>query len=413
MRILYLTQWFTPEPSLVKGLAFVGALQAAGHEVTVVTGLPNYPGGKLYPGYRLRPIQSEMMDGIKVVRLPLYPSHDRSSFRRSLTFLSFFASAFLYCLLRRARFDVAYVYHPPITVGLAAALAGIVRDLRVVLDVQDLWPDTVGTSGFRGANRLVPLLRLACGFVYGRAAAIVVQSAGMRRALIERGVPATKITTIHNWADVADPSPELANSAEPAAKFTVVYGGNFGTAQALGRLVEAGAIIEKTRSDIEILLYGSGTEERGLRKQAQEVGVTAVRFHDRLPQDAIIDVFKRADALLVHLADDPLFEITIPSKTQFYLAMGRPIVAGVSGEVARLLEQSGAALVVPPCNAEALARAICDMADMPIEQRKAMGLNGTRFYLERLSFHSAIARTLDVLRRADPAKAGAALITVP
>jgi colanic acid biosynthesis glycosyl transferase WcaI len=256
----------------------------------------------------------------------------------------------------------------------------------------------------------VPLLRLACDFVYRRAASIVVQSAGMRSALIERGVPASKITTIHNWADVAHPvAPPPAAASD--GRFTVVYGGNFGTAQALGRLVEAGAIIQQRRDDIEILLYGWGVDEQRLRTQALELGVTVVRFHDRLPQDAIIEVFKRADALLVHLADDPLFEITIPSKTQFYLAMGRPIVAGVSGEAARILEQSGAALVVPPCNAEALAEAICAMADTPAEQRNAMAANGVRFYSARLSFESAIARTLEVLNEADPVEARNALAT--
>jgi len=142
MRIAYVTQWFEPEPNIVKGVAFVRALEQAGHQVTVVTGFPNYPTGRIYAGYRLRPIQHETVGGVRVVRLALYPSHDRSSVRRSLNFLSFFVSALLYLRFRRARFDLAYVYHPPITVGLAAALAGI----PFVLDVQDLWPDTIAAT---------------------------------------------------------------------------------------------------------------------------------------------------------------------------------------------------------------------------------------------------------------------------
>ena len=109
MRIIYLTQWFEPEPNIVKGLTFVRGLEAAGHEVTVVTGLPNYPAGKLYPGYRFRLVQRETIDGVNIVRLPLYPSHDASSVRRSLNYLSFFLSAFLYCLFRGGRYDIAYV----------------------------------------------------------------------------------------------------------------------------------------------------------------------------------------------------------------------------------------------------------------------------------------------------------------
>src|SRR5882757_3666973 len=120
MRIMYLTQWFEPEPNIVKGIAFVRALEAAGHEVTVVTGFPNYPTGRVYPGYRIRPFMRETVEGAQLVRLPLYPSHDGSSWRRALNFLSFFATALLYCLTRRTRYALAYVYHPPITVGLAA-----------------------------------------------------------------------------------------------------------------------------------------------------------------------------------------------------------------------------------------------------------------------------------------------------
>ena len=175
MRIVYLTQWFEPEPNIIKGVAFVRELQAAGHEVTVVTGLPNYPTGRIYPGYRLRAIQHEHVEGVRIVRLPLYPSHDTSTLRRSLNFLSFFLAALIYCLWRARRYDLAYVYHPPITVGLAAALAGLVRRLPFVLDVQDLWPDTVSTTGFSGARTLAKPIGFVCRFVYRRSNAIIAQ----------------------------------------------------------------------------------------------------------------------------------------------------------------------------------------------------------------------------------------------
>ena len=124
MKILYLTQWFEPEPNIVKGPAFIRALMAAGHDVETVTGFPNYPTGRIYPGYRLRPIHREFIDGVPVVRLPLYPSHSLSSLGRAANFLSFFVSALVYGLLKVGRSDIIYVYHPPITVGLAAALFG-------------------------------------------------------------------------------------------------------------------------------------------------------------------------------------------------------------------------------------------------------------------------------------------------
>ena len=399
MRIMYLTQWFDPEAGVFKGLRFARALQAAGHEVTVVTGFPNYPGGKLYPGYRLRPLMRETIDGVRVVRLPLYPSHDSSWLRRSLNYLSFFLSALAYGLFRRQRFDLAYVYHPPITVGLAAGLAGLVRPLPLVLDIQDLWPDTMPATGMIKAAGAMRLLDLMCRVVYRRASVIVVQSEGMRRALIDRGVPGAKITTVRNWAGV-EPASEPAARPMPSGGFDVVYGGNLGRAQALETVIDAAAIIERGRQDIRVHLYGAGVDAASLQARAAQLGVTAVRFHPRIPPAEIRPIFAQADALLLHLADDPLFAITIPSKTQVYLAMGRPIVAGIAGEAAELLQQSGAALIAPPGNPQALAQAICALADMPLQQREAMGQAGARFYRENLSFERAMDQTLAVLQGA-------------
>lgn len=397
MRVLYLTQWFEPEPNILKGLAFVRALEAAGHQVTVVTGFPNYPTGRLYPGYRMAWMRRETVEGVEVVRLPLYPSHDASSLRRSLNFLSFFLSALAYGLLRRRRYDLAYVYHPPITVGLAAALAGWVRRLPFVLDVQDLWPDTVAATGLSGADRLVGILGGLCDFVYRRAAAVVAQSEGMREALIARGVPAAKLTTIRNWADLP-PVPREGEPVEAAPKtkaFTLVYGGNLGRAQGLETLIDAAALLRARRSDIEIVLYGDGVEAEALKSRA--AGIGAVRFAPRVSQRAIIDIFARADALLISLADDPLFRITIPSKTQFCLAMGRPIVAAVAGEAATILARSGAGVVARPGDAEALAAAIETLADTPRERREAMGRAGQAYYREHLAFERGIDRTLRLL----------------
>jgi len=395
MRILYLTQWFDPEPNILKGLAFVRALEAAGHEVTVVTGFPNYPTGRLYPGYRMGWMRRERIEGVEVVRLPLYPSHDASSLRRSLNFLSFFASALIYGLLRRRSYDLAYVYHPPITVGLAAAVAGWARGLPFVLDVQDLWPDTIAATGMAGAERLVGILGVLCGFVYRRAAAVVAQSESMRRALIARGVPAAKLSTIRNWADLPVPSDRAPVGAPRNTRFTLVYGGNLGRAQGLDTVIDAAALLAARRADIEIVLHGDGVDAEALRARAAGIGV--IRFAPRVSQPAIVEIFRRADALLMSLADDPLFRITIPSKTQFYLAMGKPIVAAVAGEAAEILRSAGAGVVAPPGDAQALADAIETLADTSREHREAMGRAGQAYYREHLAFERGIDRTLRLL----------------
>ncbi|MDB5703906.1 MAG: glycosyl transferase group 1 [Sphingomonas bacterium] len=399
-RILYLTQWFDPEPGVIKGPAFVRALEAGGYDVTVVTGFPNYPGGRLYPGYRLRPIMRETIDGARVTRLPLYPSHDGSSLKRALNFLSFFLSTLFYCLARSGRYDLVYVYHPPITVGLAAVLAGMVRRRPLILEIQDLWPDTVSASGMAGTGRLAGILGRICAFVYRRATRIIVQSEGMRRTLIERDVPPARLATVRNWADaeaLAEPA-----TIDPAdygfgKRFSIVYGGNLGRAQALETVVDAAAIAGAHNADIDMVFFGDGIDADRLRAHAWAVGATCVRFEARVPKAIITGIFDHADALLIHLADHPLFAITIPSKTQFYLAMGRPILAAVRGEAAELLSESRAALVVPPGDAAALAEAMIALAAMPAAERAAMAASGRAYYQATLSFDKGIASTLEVV----------------
>jgi glycosyltransferase involved in cell wall biosynthesis len=396
MRILYLTQWFEPETHVIKGLKFARALQAAGHEVTVVTGFPNYPSGRLYPGYRVRLIQRERIEGVNVVRLPLYPSHDMSSFRRSLNYFSFFFSALAYLLLRRETFDRAYVYHPPITVGLAAAVAGMIRRLPFILDIQDLWPDTLSATGMEGGRRLARPVGWLCAFVYWRADTIVAQSEGIRAALAARGVPAGKLVTIPNWAEA---EPRIADETAPLVpqRFVVVYGGNLGKAQGLGTVLEAAARLKALRQDILIRLYGDGVEASSLRARARELELSNLEIHPQIGKDEINEVFARADALLVHLNDHPLFTITVPSKIQAYLATGRPIAAGVAGEAARLLLESEAALVAPPSDPAALADAIVTLADTPADARRRMGLRGRSYYLRNLAFQRGVNRTLHLL----------------
>lgn len=399
MRLLYLTQWFDPEPGVIKGPDFVRALEDAGYTVTTVTGVPNYPAGRLYPGYRIRAVQHEAISGVNITRLPLFPSHDRSSLGRVLNFLSFFVSLSIYGLIRGRRHDIAYVYHPPITVGLAAAIFGRVHRLPFILEIQDLWPDTVAVSGMTGTGRLARILGFLCDFVYRRAAHIIVQSQGMCDTLIGRGVPADKLTVVRNWADAAatDVGQEVPEPKLPDAPFVFLYAGNLGRMQALETAIEATALAAKSDSRIQLHLVGDGVEAAALRKFAEGPLGEHVMFLPQRPVAALAPLFVQADALLLHLARDPLFEITIPSKTQFYLAKGMPVVAGIAGEAANILAASGAAIVVEPENVRALAVAMVSVAAMSPSERRAMGRSGRAYYDANLSFDTGMRKTLDVI----------------
>ncbi|HYJ81160.1 MAG TPA: glycosyltransferase family 4 protein [Longimicrobiaceae bacterium] len=399
MRILLVTQWFDPEP-IFKGLLFARELQRRGHQVEVLTGFPNYPGGRLYPGHRIRPWKRETMDGVRVTRLALFPSHDRSAVRRSLTYASFAASAAVLGGVLAGRADVVYVYHPPLTTAAAGLILGLLRRAPVVLDVQDLWPETVQASGMVRPGRLMRALGAASRAIYRSAARVVVLSPGFARRLAERGVAADRIDVIYNWCDEASMASGVAVEGEAGGRFRVVYAGNMGPAQGLDTVLEAARICRSAAPHVEFHFVGSGIDADRLRRRTAELELRNVHFLGRRAPSEMGEILAAAGALLVHLAPDPLFEITIPSKTQAYLAAGRPILMAVAGDAAALVEAAGGGITCPPGDAPALAAAVQRLAAMPAAERAAMGAAGRAYYREHLSLSAGVDRFEEVFRRA-------------
>lgn len=395
-----MTQWFEPEPAF-KGLVFAKALREQGLQVGVLTGFPNYPGGKLYPGYRVRAWQKEVVDGIPVTRVALYPSHDRSAKGRVLNYLSFGVMATLGGLFG-PRPDVIYAYHPPLTVGLAAALVGLLRRVPVVLDVQDLWPDTLRATGMIGNARVLRTVGAVARAVYKLSTHVVVLSPGFRRLLIERGVPPEKVEVIPNWCDEAallSPRGRLPAGFPDASAFTVVFAGNMGRAQALDAVLDAAALLQQRAPQVRLVFIGGGLDATRLREDAVQRGLTNAVFLPPVPMSEVGHVLAAAGALLVHLRSDPLFEITIPSKTQAYMAVGRPVVMAVPGDAADLVSQSGCGVTVASEDPRALATAVCRLAEMPDNERQAMGLRGQRHYQQHLSMATGTGRFSALFRQ--------------
>ncbi|MEI8373989.1 MAG: glycosyltransferase family 4 protein [Planctomycetota bacterium] len=396
MRILMLSQFFDPEPDF-KGLPFARELSRRGHEVEVLTGFPNYPGGKLYPGYRVRPWCREVMDGIAVNRVALYPSHDGSAVRRIANYASFALSASVIGPFLVRKPDVVYVYHPPATIGLPAMVLGALRGCPVVYDIQDLWPDTVAAANMVDSPWVIKALDHWCRLIYSRVNRMVVLSPGFRKTLIERGVPTEKIDLIYNWGDEASlrgcrRDEALGRQLGMTGRFNVVFAGTMGIVQALDAVLEAARICATTVPDAQFVFVGGGVDKARLAQRAKEMELTNTLFLPRQPMAAIGAVLSLADVLLVHLKDDPLFRITIPSKTQAYLAMGRPILMAVAGDAADLVEQSGAGVTCAPENPVALADAVKQLRTMAPSQREAMGDRGQRFYDEHLSLRSGVEK---------------------
>src|SRR5262245_61267392 len=399
MRILYATQWFEPEP-ILKGIYFAKLMRAQGHYVCVVTGFPNYPGGTFYPGYRLKLFRRDIMDDIPIDRVPLYPSHSRSAVGRIINYVSFAASMAIYLLFTRKRPDVLYAYHPPLTVGLAAGLIAAVRRIPLVYDIQDMWPDTLAASGMLVNRSILRFVGMLCRWVYHRADRIVVQSPGFRRALIERGVPAEKVELIYNWTNEMQTKPARGSDLSAfglTGRFNIVYAGTIGPTQALDTILRAAKLIERTEPRVQFVLVGGGIEAARLRALAAEIDARSVRIMPRMPQAEIGNLLAAADVLLVHLKDEPLFRMTVPSKTQLYLAMGKPILIGARGDAAELVMKAGAGVAVEPQDASALASAVLDLAGRPAQELAEMGARGRTFYESELSAAVGVRRTLAIL----------------
>jgi colanic acid biosynthesis glycosyl transferase WcaI len=393
-RLILLTQWFDPEPTF-KGLLFARALHERGYNVEVVTGFPNYPGGKVYEGYRIRPIQRETMDGISITRLALYPSHNNQALLRIANYVSFCVSAFIYLTFFARRADIIYVYHPPLTVGLAAAIAKLFRRTPTILDVQDMWPDTLSATGMLNGSLPLRIVGAACSWVYARMTHIIVLSPGFKRRLIQRNVPSEKITVIYNWAD--EIAIVTAGAERPAVmprddRFRVLFAGNMGLAQNLDIVLDAAKIVSATHDRIDFCFLGGGLETERLRKRATEARISCVHFYPKVPMAEVGSYLMAADCLLVNLQPDPLFEITIPSKTQAYMSAGRPIIMAVSGDAATLVEEAKAGSTVLPGDASALAVAVLNMARLGSEARAGMAASAKAYYDANLSLQCGANR---------------------
>jgi colanic acid biosynthesis glycosyl transferase WcaI len=391
MRILFITHYFQPEPNFFVGLPFAKELVRRGHQVQVLTGFPNYPGGKIYKGYRVKFLQKEVMDGVPVIRVPLYPSHDESSIKRIMCYMSFALSASTIGAAAVKPADVAYVAQGPITVGFPACILKVLKSIPFVLNIQDLWPDTLLSTGMFNSKLGLKIVNGWCNFVYRRAAKIVTITPGMKQRLIERGVLEDKIDVIYNWCDDsqicrAKPNEELAKSLGMAGRFNIVFAGNMGKAQALSSVLDAAKIVGSRQPAVQFVFIGSGVDVDSLKQKTADMGLGNVFFLPRRPVSEIGAILGLADVLFVHLKKDPLYEITIPSKTQAYMAAGRPILIGVPGDATDLVIKANAGLPCEPENPQSIAETVLKFYAMSKTQLDAMGQNGKRFYEQELSF---------------------------
>jgi glycosyltransferase involved in cell wall biosynthesis len=236
-----------------------------------------------------------------------------------------------------------------------------------------------------------------CRIFYKAASKIIVLSPGFKRLLCQKGVPEKKIEVIYNWS--ISPShgnttidTALAKKLGFTSKFNVIFAGNFGKVQGLSSVLDAAAIVQSKMSKIQFVFVGGGVNEEFLKNKARSMKLNNVLFLPRCPVSEIGSIMSLADVLLVHLKDIPLFRITIPSKTQAYLSIGRPILMGIKGDATELVLRAKAGIACEPENPESIAKAVKQLAQMSKEKLKTMGENGRRFYNNHLSLEAGVRR---------------------
>ena len=399
MKILIVTQLFDPE-NAIKGLGFTKALVDKGHELVVLTTFPSYPGGKIYPGFKMSLIKIEKYEGIKVVRLPCYISHDTSIIKRFLNYGTFGLSTLIYGLFFVGRTNIIYAYHPALVAGYCSWILGIFKSAPFIYDVQDLWPDALTDSGILNNSRAVGFIGKLANFLYTKSTRIVVLSEGYKRLLMERGVPAEKITHVYNWCDESrmkaiHKAPE--SHQIDSSYFNILYAGNFGAAQGLSSILDAAKVTFKINKKIRFLLLGDGVEYTQLVNKISNEGIINVIILPKVSVDFVGSISRQADALLIHLKESPVYSVTIPSKTQACMALGMPILMAVNGEAADLVRRAGAGVFAKPCDANKIAAAAVYLAEMQPAERQAMGIRARAYYVENLAMSIGVEKTNTML----------------
>ena len=408
-RALFLSISFDPEPGAIRGLPLATWLRDhAGYDVEVLTAIPWYPIGRFYPGYRFRIAQVEELNGVRVWRVPLIPSHDSSAPRRMLTYFSFMVSAILFGLPRVRKPDLIYYFDNLPTTGMVAWLLSKFTGARIVQHIADLWPEAVTQSGMIRPARLNHAIARAiegwCRMLYRRQSHITVLSPEFKRVLLMRGVSEERVEIIYNWADEtrffpADRDSEMAARLGLSNRLNIVYAGNMGPLQSLETVVEAAALLSDL-PHIQFVLAGGGTREVELQALAQRRAPNMFRFLGRLPLDEMNSLNALADGLLIHLKNDPAMRGTIPSKVQVSLASGRPLLLGANGDAAELVGRSGGGIIFEAENPESLAQAVRKLAAMTPAEREAMGRAGRSYYDREISLEVGARKTERVFRAA-------------
>ncbi len=408
MHILFLTHYFTPENNApaarVHGMAREWA--RCGHRVTVLTCAPNVPAGIVYEGYQNKLYQEEWIDGIRTVRVWTWLAANKGRVRRGLNYLSYLAAAGAAGPLIRPRADVVIATSPQFFAGWAGWPVARAHGAPFVLEIRDIWPDSIVAVGALPQGRIVSALIRLEQALYAGADHIVAVGDGYRMNMIRKGVGPSKISVVTNGVDVDLFEPREPDQALRARlgfspdTFVVTFAGTIGMASDLGVVLDAARQFRsRGRDDIAFLLVGDGAQRAELQERARAEGLTNVVFTGLVPRAELPAYLASSDACLAHFRKQELFQMILPNKFFEDAAMERPILLGFEGDARAMLDEADCGIAFEPSNHEELAAAVEQLAAASPEERRRLGENGRRYVLEHFDRRKLALDYLEVLER--------------
>lgn len=394
MRLLVVTQYFWPENFRINDL--VNELVRRGHHVSVLTGVPNYPDGQVFPSFLKDSSRFASYEGAHIHRVPMLP-RGKGGFRLLLNYLSFALSASTVGVwkLRGQQYDAIFAYEPsPVTVGLPAAAMRFVKKAPLLFWVQDLWPETLHAVGVVRSPRILDAVGKLVSFIYKRCDLILAQSKSFIPQILKIAPPGQPVRYFPNWSDQVlalvahDAAPEVP--LKPGF-FSVMFAGNIGDAQDFPAILAAAESLKGHA--IRWLIVGDGRMASWVVEEIKKRGlIDQVLMLGRFPSERMPSFFQHADALLVSLKDEPIFAMTIPSKLQTYLSAAIPVVAMLNGEGADVVRESGSGITCRAGDHEGLARAVLQLSQATPEVRIEMGRKGRELSQREFDRDTLISR---------------------
>lgn len=398
MKILIVTPHFFPENFKVNDMAF--ELSKRGHEVTVLTAIPDYPQGKYYDGYGIFKKQREVIDGVNIIRTTIIPRHDGSPKLLVLNYLSYTLFSMLkgISLALTKKFDAVVVHETsPMMVGVPAVIVKKLQRIPLHFWVLDLWPESLKAAGGIKNKSILNCFGNLSRWIYNNCKTILISSKGFSRSISELGDYAEKIKYFPNWNDVKSTGNSSCDVPALPNGFNILFAGNIGDAQDMPNIVECAKLLNG--SNVNIILVGDGRRKQYVEDLKEKYSLDNIFLLGRYPIEAMSCFFSKADVLFLSLKDEPIFSLTVPAKLQAYMASGKPIVAMINGEGADLVKEADCGWSVPAGDYEGLAKLLLSISKESCNILNQKGLNGKKFSEEHFDFQKSIDSLEEILNK--------------